>query len=312
MMKDGKVGSVVHKHPITSEQMQELFRSGQLGDSNTKDPSQLLRTAWFYLTLYFGKGGRENQRKLTKEILVLQTTPQERRYYEIRRNALISTKNHQGGLKDSTDESDGKMFEVINSGRCPVKTIENFLKHLNPNLDCLFQRPREQSAKFNPEKESVWYCNSPVGESTLANMMKTMSRAAGITPHLTNHCVRATAVTVLSDRNVEARHIKAVTGHKSDSSIESYNARAYFPQKENMSNILSGFVAGEESSLQPLAIQNRSDVQIQMQNENYPSSSSAAVTSSKVYQQSNNHLPQSFTFHGCTVSIVNNNNNFFR
>ena len=117
---------------------------------------------------------------------------------------------------------------------------------------------------------------------------------------LTNHCVRATAVTVLSDRNVEARHIKAVTGHKSDSAIESYNARASFPQKENMSNILSGFVSGEESSLQQQAIQNRSDDQIQIQNENCPSSSSAVVTS-HVYQQSNNHLPQAFTFHDCTV-----------
>ena len=247
MMKEGKVGPVVHKHPITSEQMQELFRSGQLGDSNTKDPSQPLRTAWFYLTLYFGKRGRENQRKLTKEMLVLQTTPQGRRYYELGRDALFSTKNHQGGLNDPTDKSDGKMFEVINSSHCPVKTIENFLKHLNPKLDCLFQRPRELLAKCNPEKESVWYCNSPVGESTLANMMKTMSTAAGISPHLTNHCVRATAVTVLFDRNIEARQIKAVTGHKSDSAIESYNARASFPQKENMSNILSGFVSGEES-----------------------------------------------------------------
>ena len=139
--------------------------------------------------------------------------------------------------------------------------------------------------------------------------MKTMSKAAGITPHLTNHCVRATAVTVLSDSNVEARHIKAVTGHTSDSSIESYNARASFHQEENMSNILSGFVSGEEPSHQPLAIQNRSNVQLQIQNENNPSSSSSAVAS-QVYQQSNAHLPQSFTFHGCTVSIVNNN--FFR
>ena len=117
---------------------------------------------------------------------------------------LYFPQNHQGGLNDPTDESDGKMFEVINSSRSPVKTIENFLKHLNPKLDCLLQRPRELSAKFNPEKESVWYCNSPFGESTLANMMKAMSTAAGISPHLTNHCVRATAVTALSDRNVEA------------------------------------------------------------------------------------------------------------
>ena len=221
----------------------------------------------------------------------------------------MSTKNHQVGLNNSTDESDGKMFEAINSSRCPVKTIENFLKHLNPKLDCLLQWPRELSGIFKPENETVWYCNSPVGESTLANMMKTMSTAAGITPHLTNHCVTATAVTVLSDHNVEARHIKAVTGHKSDSLIESYNARASFHQKENMSNILSGFVSGEEPSHHQLAIQNRSNVQLQIQNETNQSSSSPAVVS-QVYDQSNTHLTQSFSFHGCTVSIVNNN--FFR
>ena len=154
---------------------------------------------------------------------------------------------------------------------------------------------------FNPDKESIWYSNSPVGESTLAIVMKTMSMTAGISPHLTNHRAIATAVTVLSDCNVEARHIKAVTGHKSDSVSEYYNAREFFPEKENMSDILRA----KESSLQPLAIQNPSNVQIQIQNNHYQSSSSAAITS-QVYQQSNNHLLQSFTFHGCMVSIVNN------
>ena len=78
MMREGKIGTVVHKNPITTEQMQELFASGQLGNADTNDPSQLLRTARFYLTLYFGKRGRDKQRKLTKEMLVLQTTPQGR------------------------------------------------------------------------------------------------------------------------------------------------------------------------------------------------------------------------------------------
>lgn len=53
-----------------------------------------------------------------------------------------------------------------------VKTIENFLKHLNPKLDCLFQRPTELSGKFKPKNETIWYCNAPVGESTLANITK--------------------------------------------------------------------------------------------------------------------------------------------
>ena len=39
---------------------------------------------------------------------------------------------HQGGLTDNPDECDSKMFEVPNSKHCPVKTLERFLKHLNP------------------------------------------------------------------------------------------------------------------------------------------------------------------------------------
>ena len=57
--------------------------------------------------------------------------------------------------------------------------------------------------------------------NTMSNMLKQMSTATGIVPHLTNHCVRANSVTVLSDCNVEARHIKAVTGHESNMAIES-------------------------------------------------------------------------------------------
>jgi len=136
------------------------------------------------------------------------------------------------GVTDNPDESDGKMFEVANSKRCPVKSLESFLKHLNPNLQALFQRPREVSIKFQPQKDEVWYCNSPVGKSTLENMMKNMSTSAGIAPHPTNHCVRATSFTVLSDHDIEARHIKTVTGHKSDNSIESYCSRLPISRKK--------------------------------------------------------------------------------
>ena len=150
MMQEGKVGATIHKNPITSEQLQQLYETGQLGQWDTLDPSQLLRTAWSYITFYFGKKGRENQRKLTSDILVLRSTPQGRRYYEF--CSLFASKNHQGGLTDKPDESDGKMFEVPNSKRCPVKTLEIFFKHLNPNLQALFQRPREVSTKFQPQK----------------------------------------------------------------------------------------------------------------------------------------------------------------
>ena len=74
-----------------------------------------------------------------------------------------------------------------------------------------------------------------------------MSKQAGIQPYLTNHCLRATSFTMLSDHDCEVCHIKAVTGHKSVSSIESYNQQPSLEQQERMSSILSDFHSLKEN-----------------------------------------------------------------
>ena len=91
--QEGKACPKVHKQPITKGQVEQLFQSGQLGQCDTQDPAQLLSTTWFYITLYFGKRGRENQGKLTKEMLSLQSTPQGRQFYELRN--LLGSKNRK-------------------------------------------------------------------------------------------------------------------------------------------------------------------------------------------------------------------------
>ena len=75
--------------------------------------------------------------------------------------------------------------------------------------------------------------------------MGTMSLNAEINHPLSNHCVRATSVTIMSDANLETQHIKCTTGHKSDTSIESYSTKQSFKQKEKISAIPSSFVGGE-------------------------------------------------------------------
>ena len=62
-------------------------------------------------------------------------------------------------------------------------------------------------------------------------------------PYLTNHSIRATTVTVLSAANYESRYIKAITGHQSEASIESYSNTPTFHQFNAMSNaIIADFV----------------------------------------------------------------------
>lgn len=52
-------------------------------------------------------------------------------YYELNckiAGSVPANKNHQGGLHDPEDESDGKIFSIPDSKCCPVKTIKNLYK----------------------------------------------------------------------------------------------------------------------------------------------------------------------------------------
>ena len=98
LRRKGKVAGIVHKKAVSKDQIQRLFESGELGPADSQNPAQLQRTAWFYLTLFFGRRGRENQRQLTPGMLSLRKTPQGVEYFELNRRqagSLPSTKNHQ-------------------------------------------------------------------------------------------------------------------------------------------------------------------------------------------------------------------------
>ena len=62
-----------------------------------------------------------------------------------------------------------------------------------------------------------------------------------------NQCLRATSVTMLSDHNCETRHIKSMTGHKSNQSVESYNERPSMKQQQKMSLVFSDFIENASS-----------------------------------------------------------------
>ena len=58
-----------------------------------------------------------------------------------------------------------------------------------------------------------------VGKRSLGEMMKQISKQARLSKDYTNHSIRATAVTILDKSGFEARHIMALSGHRSESSI---------------------------------------------------------------------------------------------
>ncbi len=67
LAKTGVLSSTKHKPALEREDVEQLFAARQLGNDT---PESVLQSAWFYLMLYFGRRGRENQRNMVKEDIV--------------------------------------------------------------------------------------------------------------------------------------------------------------------------------------------------------------------------------------------------
>ena len=136
------------------------------------------------------------------------------------------------------------MSEMPGNPRCPVVAVKTYLSKRNKQCQALWQKPKKHNAmKFNPA-EDVWYCNAPLGKNKLENLLCEMSKKAGLATIYTSHCLRATSVTILKASGLENARVKSVTGHKSDSAVESYHTRPTLEQQVQSSAILSDFVAG--------------------------------------------------------------------
>ena len=137
----GQIAGTVHKNPLTKEIIAKLYEEGKLGPYNTLNPRVLLQTAWFYISLHFGKRGRENQAAMNRSVLRLVKTATGEEYFELNKaepGTVLTSKNHTGGLHGTEDHSDGKIFPLAGSMKSPVNTIKPFLSHLNPESETLY------------------------------------------------------------------------------------------------------------------------------------------------------------------------------
>ena len=304
LAREGKISSTKHKPALIPQDVEILYEKKQLG---LETPESLLQTAWFNIMLHFGKRGRENMREMTAEDIQVHKSSSGLEYITLVERA---TKNHQGGLNSSENEAAAVMSEIPGNPRCPVVAVKTYLSKRNKQCQALWQKPKNHNAmKFNPA-EDVWYCNAPLGKNKLENLLCEMSKKAGLATIYTSHCLRATSVTILKASGLENARVKSVTGHKSDSAVESYHTRPTLEQQVQSSAIVSDFVAG---STQCQVSKERALMEIQ---QNQPveqskfqvqaASTSSQVASSSYVKHSVNPSGQSFSagqFHNCIFNI---------
>jgi len=155
-----------------------------------------------------------------------------------------ASKNHRGGVNDKpSNEKEARMYETEdqNDG---YKALKLYLEKINPNCSAFFQYPK---ANVNPE-DDVWFEQRPLGVNTLANMMKTICKATGLSRIYTNHRIRATAITLWSNAGVPNRHIMSISGHRNEQSLAHYNSPPSVSQLQNCSDVLSRALSSPSSS----------------------------------------------------------------
>ena len=131
--------------------------------------------------------------------------------------------------------------------------------------------------------------------------MKELSKAANLSQVYTNHCIRATAITLWSDAGLSNRHIMTLSGHRNENSLKSYNARPSSQQLQVCSNVLS-------SALNPQATQADQPTQVfqgnQPQLQQSGSAACAMVPNQQTFTRHDERFNFSTMFSGCQIGQV--------
>ncbi|CAG2251361.1 KCTD1_15 [Mytilus edulis] len=191
-----------------------------------------------------GKGQIKHKKSVDKgDIKKLYEHPHDEGKEYVHKISSEMTKNHQGVDEEDFEPEGGRMY-ATGTPMCPVLSFKKYLDKLNPNQTAFWQRPRDS---FDEEDE-IWYENKPLGKNTLGSMMKNISESANLCKSYTNHCVRATCITVLSDSGFEARHIVTISGHRNEQSVQNYVRDTSTAQKRDMSASISSYTAANSTA----------------------------------------------------------------
>ena len=199
-----------------------------LADGNTE---VLLHKVFFDLLYHTGRRGKEGLRYLKRSSFEVKKNPAGRRYIEITFNE--ATKKNQGGDASAKNDSFHNNHAIINEqpgdDLCPVSSMVHYIENTHEEVDSLFQKP---------SKCRTTYDKQVIGKNPLGDMMKTISKAAGLSKEYTNHQIRKTTATALARSGFTLKEISNVTKHKNLESLKYYIGGPTLDEKETYSNAL--------------------------------------------------------------------------
>lgn len=201
---------------------------------NIMDPKNLQEKVFMDLQFHFGRRGREGLRSLTKKSFILGIDHNQHglEFVEMAFNEF--TKNHRA----SGEAAARPRMYATNEDDCPINSFKMYMAHLDNTCDTFYTMAKTGKT-FDPSKNNTWYTTKPLGQNTLGNLTKNISKRLGLSKNYTNHSIRHTVIKLLDTHGCEARHIMNVTGQKSEKTIQRYQHDNSVSKKREVSSILS-------------------------------------------------------------------------
>ena len=187
--------------PLSEDDEEILWNKGLLGDHS---PQSLLNTMVFMNGLYFAlRSGREHRElRFDSSQIEVVARDGERAYLLYTED---ESKNRPGGLKGRriSRKHVKHHVNVENPSRCFVRLLQLY-------RSCCTDKPKRNSFYLRPlskPTQHCWYSREPLGHNTLANVVSSMCKEAGITGFYTNHSLRATSATRLYSAGADGQLI---------------------------------------------------------------------------------------------------------
>ena len=217
-----------HKDPISGEDLAKV--SAYFDDVlENPTPTKVTEYCWFVITCHFCLRAREVQASIRKDDLIFEAGGDGQ--MSVRLGADFMSKNCAGGLKGGEFSSPRQ-----------VAALRLLFDHLNPDVDRIFQRAHP-SFKLS---DQVWFMKSPLGHNLLGKMMARISEKSGCSMIYTNHCLRATSITILKKSGFSDIVVCSVSGHKNVASLKSY-CRPHGEDCKTMAEAIDKALEGESS-----------------------------------------------------------------
>lgn len=132
----------------------------------------------------------------------------------------LFSKTTQGGEKPCASKK-WLIKNKSNPDICPVRLYKKFLEKRKGNDSIRFFLTVNPNWKLNRK----WYKNIPIGRNTMSKWTLNQASIAGLNTNaikISNHSLRATAVSSLAKRGVGEEQLIKITGHSNTKSIQPY------------------------------------------------------------------------------------------